>query len=90
MRRGLIVLCAVAAVAVIGLIIYANMSSLPAGFSEGGVYRCGGSKISKIEGGKSRYYSWPAYVLAGKPAFVDVATCAVFDTIPVGSPMPEK
>lgn len=90
MRRGLIVLCAVAAVALIGLIVYANMSSLPAGFSEGGVYRCGGAKIFKVEGGKTRYYSWAAYVFAGKPVFVDVATCAVADTIPVGSPMPEK
>lgn len=90
MRRGLAVVGAVAAVVVLVLIIYlSTKSSLPPGISNGMIIRVDKSGIYKVEGDKLRYYSWAAYVFAGKPMFIEKKASDV-SSIAIGAAMPEK
>lgn len=90
MRRGLAVVGALVAVVVLALIIYlSTKSSLPPGISNGMIIRVDGSAIYKVEGDKLRYYSWAAYVFAGKPMFIEKKASDV-SSIAIGAAMPEK
>lgn len=90
MRRGLAVVGALVVVGVLALIIYlSTKSSLPPGISNGMIIRVDGSAIYKVEGDKLRYYSWAAYVFAGKPMFMEKKASDV-SSIAIGAAMPEK
>jgi hypothetical protein len=72
------------------VVVYAvySMKSLPSGISNGMVIRTPDGAIYKVEGGKKRGYTWPAYAFAGQPKFTSI-TVDVAKAIPDGAAMPE-
>lgn len=85
------VILAIALVVIIALTSCYFMSKsegmVPNGVSNGEVIRCiATGKVFKVENGQKRWYSWDAYVRAGKPKFVE-KNCSIVSALPNGPDM---
>ena len=86
-KKLLAAICIVAIVMIVACCMQSSEHMLPHDVKNGEVIRCYATgKVFKVEHGKKRWYSWDAYVAAGKPRFV-MKNCSSVSAIPDGPDM---